>query len=240
MVHVDLHGGAVHQHAQLAQRRKRKHTLGAAGGGRLVRKRHSQQPIAGREGKLELPVQSHLEVALDAQKLDVGVVVGEDRTHGGVHGLGKAAKAVYLSNRPLAEKPIRTHRDLARHGETVAPGKTVRRGGVLRVWHAHPANEDAAALLVLEDLRCVEVKAPVKLDEARLVHLRGCKDAPRQREVSGLVEVLPARGLAGQALRTNHEVVMAVHLDDVGALPHVAKGVRGLDAPAVRPRHGIG
>ena len=129
-------------------------------------------------------------------------------------------------------------------------------GGVvvlgLDVGQARPPDQDGASSLVLEDLGGVEVEAKVELDKPRLVDagvgtvrvheagvLRHEVDEPAvEGDVARVVYVLEARRPLAHALRAHEEKLAPAERGEIGAFPHVAKGLpsevgRGaLESPA--------
>ena len=107
----------------------------------------------------------------------------------------------------------------------------------LHVGDAGPRHENLAALLVLEHLAGVEVKAEVELDEVVHVHAgirtvgvllawvlaQDVDDLSLHGEVARVVDGLEAVLLLGHTLRTHEQELLVLELRDARALPHVAE-----------------
>ena len=124
-----------------------------------------------------------------------------------------------------AHQPVPLPPQLTGHGEAVLPAALGGGVGVVGVGHAHPA-EHQAAVPVLEGLGGIEVKAQVHLHKLAQGILP--PEVPVEREIAAGVHVLEPGLLVGHPLGRAHQEPLPVHTEQVGALPHVAEVVGGL------------
>lgn len=159
IVGKDLNGRAVNEDTQISQVITSRGPLGSPAADGFVRKAQRQlRPVPADDERI---VQQELERPLGMGEKDVGTMLSQRERPVTDKFVPHASKRLELVHRPLEQGPVFARHDLARDREAVAPRHVVGRPREACLGHAHPANQDGAAGLVHEALRCVEVKAVV-------------------------------------------------------------------------------
>ena len=119
---------------------------------------------------------------------------------------------------------------LARTGHLVDPAVRPRRlEHLFAVRHAHPADEDAAAIFCHRGLRRVKFETGVKLMQLAVPKCRRliikCPTHP-----DGRIGIEIAMRFARQPLRAADQDVCAIKLKQIRALPHIARVRESVDA----------
>ena len=144
----------------------------------------------------------------------------------------RPAQSAQLRNGLLVHSAV-SHVQFSGNGQHLRPLVFLFRIGIVAVRHAHPANENASAGLVLVGLGRIEVKTVVVLLKFRqgVVPLQ----CAIQQTVSALINVLVHPILRLHALRREREHLGAVQPEEIRTLPHEAERLRCGDGACQRP-----